>query len=590
MSLARRVKIFLVTVLVLSVFFSAIINFSLIWYILAILSLVLFVYGVVISRAGSKGSHVRFPIASCAVLIISALFIFAGPRIGDFLATKLGVAQVEVRPTWAVTMDIAHHVIFQKSVQPLFGVGPNRFQDAWALYKPAAINTTAFWSSDFNYGVGIIPSALVTTGLIGFLSWIVFLALLVYIGFRSILSKFTDPVAQFLVISSFMSAVYLWLFTLIYIPSLTLIVFAFFFTGLFIASLTLADILHPMKIEYFKNTKVGFVSVLALIILLIIAIGFGYSMSTLYFAGMHYQQSIVALQSGDNATAEQQMKLAISYSPSDVYYRGLSQIYLIELNNAVNSSAGDAKAVADAKAQFNALYPLAVEAAHQAELYNPNNYQNWSAVGDANAALVPFNVVNAYQNANDAYHQVLKLNPQNPSAYLQLARIDSVQNNIDQAKKDIGQAVNLKNNYTDAYFLLAQIQVSQGDIKNAINSVTAAILTSPQNSGLYFQLGLLYYNTKDYADAQLAFQKAVQLNNVYANAMYFLGLTDYQLGKTQDAIALFTAVAKLNPNSQEVQSIIANLQAGRAPFGQTVSENTSANISTSTTPSKRIRK
>lgn len=568
--LNRVMKGIIYAVLVVSVFFLAVINFSLIWFVLGGLSLVLFVYGIVMGRTGHKSTgKISLPIAPCIVLIISVIFIFAGGRIGNTLANQLNVSQAEVRPTWQGTIDIAKEVIVQKSVvRPLFGVGPNQFEQAWLLNKPGSVNNTVFWNTNFNYGVGIIPSALVTTGLLGFISWVIFLGMLIYMGFRSILSKIADATSQYLIVSSFIGAIYLWLFTIVYVPSLAVLILAFIFTGLFISGLTMAGILHPVKIEYFKNPKIGFVSVFILIVLLIAGIGIGYLFITKLVAASYYQKAIIEINKGEFVKSENFLRQAIDYSPNDVYYRGLSQAYLVHLNSII-ASANATTPSEGLQSQFSALSNGALQAGQAAVNYDTRNYRNYSALGDVWTSLVPYGVANSYENAVAAYNKVLELNPQSPTVYLQLARVESAHNDVPKAKNYIEQAVKMKYNYTDAYYLLAQIQIAQDDVKSAINSVTAAALSDGNNPGLFYQLGLLYYSEKDYKNASAAFAEAVRISPNYSNALYYLGLSLYELDRTTDAIAAFEKVQTLNPESEDVTTIIKNLKAGKSPFPKT---------------------
>jgi len=173
---------------------------------------------------------------------------------------------------------------------------------------------------------------------------------------------------------------------------------------------------------------------------------------------------------------------------------------------------------------------------------------------------------------------------------LQIAKLDSAQNNGTQAIGDLSKALTLKNNYTDAYLFLAQLQASAGDTKSAIDSATNAAISAPNNPGIFFQLGLLRYDSKDYQDAIGALEQAVSLNNQYSNAKYFLGLSYYQVGRTADAITEFSDIQKLNPDSQQVADILANLKAGLAPLvgsqSAAVTSTPTGRTATSTTPSK----
>jgi len=87
------------------------------------------------------------------------------------------VAQSELSITWQGTFFIAQNVILASiNARSAFGAGPNRFLNEWLLFKPATINVVIIGIRDINFGVGIIPSALVTTGILGLLSGLCFLA------------------------------------------------------------------------------------------------------------------------------------------------------------------------------------------------------------------------------------------------------------------------------------------------------------------------------------------------------------------------------------------------------------------------------
>ena len=592
LNLTKRLKIVLYSILIVSMFLLSVINFSLIWYILAVLSLVFFVYSVVISRSnGAKVSaQVSLPITSFVVFLISIIFVIGGSGIGNFLANSFKISQLEVRPTWQATFSIARDVIWQKSITHIaFGAGPNHFLNQWFLFKPVEVNSSIFWNTDFGYGVGIVPSALVTTGILGFLSWLAFLALLVYMGFRSILSRIADPFQRYLVTSSFLATLYLWLFNVVYVPSLVIVVLTFFFTGLFIASLDGAGILKPVRFEYFKNPKIGFISVLVLIMILIGGLSLAYTTATKFAASMYYAKAITDINNNKLDNGEQGIIKAISFDNNDTYIRSLAQLYLLRLNTLLSASANSASPDV-LKSQFNTISKTALNNAQLSVAINPNDYQNWLTLGDVLSALVPLKIPNAYDSAQSAYQHAFNLNPQNPYIFLELAKLESAQNNADKAKGDVVKALTLKNDYTDAYMLLAQLQISEGDTKSAIDSVTNATYTSPNNEGLFFQLGVLRYDSKDYTNAIGALEKAVSLNSQYSNARYFLGLSYYQVDRVSDAIAQFTEIQKLNPGNQQVVDILTNLQSGKTPFKTATVVAPTPTKTASSTPATKVKK
>ena len=90
----------------------------------------------------------------------------------------------------------------------------------------------------------------------------------------------------------------------------------------------------------------------------------------------------------------------------------------------------------------------------------------------------------------------------------------------------------------------------------------------PNNPIFLFQLGLLYSNVEDNEKTISALERAVALNNNYSNARYFLGINYFKTGRVEDAIEQFKIVSDLNPDNQEVKTIIQKLTKDEDPFGK----------------------
>lgn len=578
-SLSRFFKILSYTALVVSLFFLALVNFTPVWYILGIFSLIFLVY--VISFDKSEGAAAlssvssldeepavssglrKVPLTSLVILVISLVFILGGDQIGSALANKLNITQIEARPSWAATLAVAKSVMANN---PLLGGGPDRFAEKWVLYKPDGINSTVFWNTDFSFGVGFIPTFLITTGLLGALAWIIFLGLFLFIGFKAALSSTTDKVSRYLVSSSFLVSLFLWIINIVYIPGLTLVAMTFFFTGLFIASVYQSGIIRPKIISFVEDPRKGFVSVLTLILLLIGTIAAGYSSVEKFIASVYFQKGVVIFNNEGNVDkAEQYILKAAALDTSAAYYRSLVQIDMIRMSALISQSSNGVSADT-IRTRFRNFLSAALNHAQQAVSIDQADYQNWISLGQVYEAVVPLKISNAYESASSAYLQALSLNPKSPSLLLTLARLEMSHGDNAKAKNYIARALQQKNNYTDAIFLLAQIQVAEGNIKDAISSVEAASYLAPNDSGTFFQLGLLRYSNKDFAGAAGALERAIALNPQYANAKYFLGLSYQRLGRIAPAIAQFNDLKATNPDNKEVALILRNLNAGLDPF------------------------
>ena len=567
---SKLVKIILSVALVFSLVFLALVNFSVVWIILAICAFLFILYS--IFNFDSSGGSVSFvsrlknvPLYPVVVFIISLVFVIWGTTLGSFLANKYSVTNVEVRPSLSVTMDIAKSTIKEK---PLFGSGPNTFITQWLTYKPDDIISTVFWNTDFNNGIGLIPTFAVTTGIVGVLSWLLFLGFYIYLGIKSIFVKIDDPFIKYILTSSFFVSLYLWIMTFVYVPSTVVFIMNFFFTGLFFASVYVAGIIPVSERKLSVNPRMGFVSSLVIVTLIVGGLALGYGLFQNSISLWYFQKSSFALNtSNDSKLSGEYMMKAIDAVPNDVYYRSLSEIELYKLNEILALDPKKVKSE-DIQKKFSDGLAAAIKAGIAAKDADPTNYLNWISLGRVyDAVSVPqLNVQGAYEGAGIAYGEALRRNPKNPGILVLFARLALNHNDLKTAEAYALQAIQAKGNYLDAYYLLTQIEVASQNIQAAIQSVTAASVIDPTNPAVFFQLGLLKYNIGDYVGAIQALEKATSMTPDYANAKYFLGLS-YEITKQHDkAIAEFEDIVKTNPDNAEVKSILENLKAGNPIF------------------------
>jgi tetratricopeptide (TPR) repeat protein len=575
-NLNKYMKWVLYGVLAFSLYFLILVNFISIWMIIAILSLTLFIFEFEFARrSGESDRSKMMPIAPLVVFLVALIFIiplgkdanqswrFVGNVVNDRLAKAHGILHLEVRPTWSSTYEVGKKALWQ---DPVFGAGPNQFTREWLLFKPAVVNGTAFWNADFNYGIGLLPTIFVTTGILGIISWILFITVLLYTGFRAILTPIADAFSRYLVISSFFSALFLWIFMFLYVPSAVPTVLTFVFTGIFLGALAEAGIMKTKDMIFVENPRAGFATVLGLVFALVLSVVTGYVYTSKWNGASAFQKGMVAFNvKGDAVGAEAYFKQAASSGESDTYYRFLTDLTLIKINTLLAQPADQVNKDL-AQQDLLRLFGEAKQYAETAVARSETNYQNWLSLGRVYEALVPLKVAGAYDQAVKAYDEALVRNPHSPEIYLTKARLEVANGQNQKARELIGKALTEKNNYTEAVFFLSQIEVAEGNLKQAISSVEASIFLSPNEPVLYFQLGLLKYNTKDYAGAVQALEQAKRLNASYANARYFLGLSYEKLKNRAAAIEEFKEIAKLNPTNTEVKQIITNLEAGRAPF------------------------
>lgn len=569
-------KTLITSVFALSLVFLAIVNFSTMWFVLGIFSLVFFLYiisfdhfspskelGQGLEAGAQTTANRKISYKALAILIISVLFIFAGNSISDRISTALNIVNVEVRPSWSSTLEITGKVLKEN---PVFGSGPNNFTNEWLLNKPVGINDTLFWNTDFSYGTGLLPTFMATTGALGILAWLFFLGMILYTGIRAIFRPTEDLFSRYLIVSSFLLTAFFWVTSMVYVPGIANFGLAFFFTGLFLASLYRENLLQKKTFSLATNPKISFVSVLVLIVLLIGTVVLGYLVGQKSISFVYFQKSLSALNEEQNLDrAENFMVKAVQLGGLDIYYRGLSELGLVRINNILNREGATFESVRD---EFQATLAGSIENARISTTINPKNYQNWISLARVYAELVPppFSIPGAYESAKSAYEEALKFNPHNPAIYLLLSRLEISNNNLTSARDYAQKSVEEKPNYADGHFVISQIEVAEGNIDPAISSLETTLILSPGNPGLFFQLGILKYNKQDFLGAIDALARAVQLVPDYANAKYFLGLSLNRVGETALAIEQFEGIESTNPDNAEVKVILGNLRAGREPF------------------------
>lgn len=547
----------------------AVVNFYLVWVVIAAVSIIMLIY--MLARKHYQrtepmvSDHANGSLVSVAftaiVLLLSLLFMLGGSALAGRIAAITDIQYIEVRPSLTATVDIARNV-YQES--PLFGIGPNRFADAWRMHKDSAINDTIFWNTAFDSGSGLVPTAAVTTGVLGLFAWLAFFGLLLWSGFRMVFNTtYADRFWAFIGQSSFVAAVYLWGLSVLYTPSAAMLMLAAVCTGTFFAAY---GVLLPQPERVVSATSrrgMGLLFVGAAVLLM-----FG-SVSVLYTAGRHY----AALYSFNRAFAELgeadtidtlQAKIMEAYelSENDIFVRMIAEYRLAQAGALLslpepteNDTATFQRAAADA-----------VSAAETAVRLDPSDALNWSVLGQVYAKLAGIQVAEAYERAKAAFERMRQLDSTNPDALLFLASVEMSAGNTERAVELAEETIRMKRNHTPALLFLSRVDIMNGDVSQAIARTESTVAIEPQNPARHYQLGVLQSSANNTAAAIRSFERAIALDPQYANARYLLALIYAEEGRRNDALAQLAVVAELNPDNQELQSVIARIEAGE-PIG-----------------------
>ncbi|PCI30409.1 hypothetical protein COB55_00375 [Candidatus Wolfebacteria bacterium] len=575
LTLSKSFKFLLYLVLLISLFFLAVTNFTVAWTIIAGFTLLFFVYLITFNRQRTDIDGSNLPSTkktsgiSIVVFIISLVFILGEGSLGTVLSNTLNTSFVEVRPSWNATLEVAKSSLSENLI---FGSGPNTFREQWLLHKSPEVNQTIFWNTDFVMGNGFFPTVFATTGLVGIIAWSVFLLLFIIAGIRGVLTKTSDTFSYYVRISSFIGALYLWIFAVRYNPSVVMISLTMILTGLFVASLAQDGLIKKYELTFSDKPKVGFFAISGLLGLLIVVIIIGYNVTQKYVSNVFFQKAVYSVNTlSDLVEGERLIKKAYATSKSDLYARSLAEIEINKLNVQLSESS---LSTDEAIATFQTTLSNAIDSAKNAVSINDGNYENFLVLGRVYEAVLPLQVDGAYDNAIDAYSMAELAAPNNPSISLVQARLEVSNGDMTAARKHILRALEMKSNYTEAIFLQSQIEAEAGNIRAAIRAAEDAAAIAPNDRSIFFQLGILKYNNNDFVGAVKAFERAVKISSDYANAQYFLGLSLYETGKVDKAIEQFTNLSKTNSTNQQISDILKNLKEGREPIPATVDEST----------------
>ncbi len=536
-------------------------NLHVAWGVLLAASLVLFAFGFFAQGHGEVTR--RVPFIALFLVVFSGSFFLYGENslsVNRSVAATIGIAEVDARPTLESTIAVIKGTYAEGAVSSFLGGGPGTFDEKWRIYKPQEVNASVFWGIDFEEGFGTVPTALVSTGLLGGLAWLLFIVGLAYTGLRTLVRAREGDEEGDLGLIAFFGALCVFLAALVYPLGGTVLLIGFVLAG--IAAPLSREEGEPrasfsLQRESRERTIAGFL----IVFISLSAIG-------LFGKGIHagalealYVSSVGALGEADLTRAGKYSDLALSIHRSDRVLRLKTEIGIRQLQMIAESPD-----TADAKQQFEATLRPTLDYALEAVRYDSLSYLNWLSLARAYDFLSSLGVQGAYDNAKASYAETIRRNPTNPSTLLSLARLEIPRGNYTAARDFIAEALELKGNYTEAVMLTVQLEYARGNLDAAATAARAAVATAPQNPHLWFELGLLLYTKGDSAGAVDAFKQSLTFEPSYANAKYFLGLSLERVGLTSQAVAVFEELRTANPNNTEISLILTNLRLGKPPF------------------------
>lgn len=547
----------------LSLFFLFVVHFTdVLWGAVVLLTL----GWLVAMRAGLQSEGLPFMHAlkrSAPFLVLAVLLGLAaafGTKAWDKLPAPILITEVEVRPSWQGTLDVGRQSLGAPS-SLLFGTGPNSFVREWGEHKPAGVNATPFWNSDFNYGVGIIPTSVFTAGLFGTIAWGAIVFVLLGLAWRFVRELRPLSTSRTLFGVLLAGVGFLVAFHFIYTPGPAVTSLMFILLGA-LAVVVAGD--RPARVVS-ANTMLA-AAVFACLVLLTVPVAFaGLLISKEVASNMYVNRAAVAYRdTGSAADASAMIETSLAISPrNDRAHRAASELGLVELSQLL--AQGDPQ-TEEARTNLQNTLQNTIQHGLTAVEIDDANYQNWLLLAQVYGSLAGVNVEGAYEEARATYERAFEANPTNPVPKLRLAQLAATQGDIPAARAYLQEAVGLKQDFAAALFLLSQVEAADGKGEAAVQAAAAAVQIVPVDPLGWFNLGYILYAGGAYADAATALEQAIMRANDYSNAYFFLGQAYYRLGRSDEAVLALERVLVFNPNETWVQEGIDNIRAGTEPF------------------------
>jgi tetratricopeptide (TPR) repeat protein len=541
----------------------AVVNFSFIWITLGSFSLIMLLY--ILSRdtwlrleTEEKKTDNIFPlILVLLVVFTSVIFVIGGNNLGSTISKETGITYLEVRPSLGATFDTAK-AVFAENI--LLGAGPNHFEDAWRQHKDVTINQTEFWSTDFTAGSGFVPTIFVTTGLAGGVLFLCFLLSFLYIGYRTFFTVKLEHGWYLVGIITFVSAIYLWLIAIFYVPGSLMMLLTALMTGLALAVYSVNNLGENININVVENRHYGLVLIFMVLVVIVTTVISVLSISKQYLSQVAYADTSRAFLT-DTPPGELDVMLQKSEElyAQDIFIAERARLRLLELNKLISLP----EPTPTDQQNFQIALTEGISLAERAIALDTTNPFNYALLASFYGLLDPAQTDEIKNRRDSAIERARELDPTNPSYLLLSAQFAVRHKDWTSARNYLNEAIKLKGNYTDALFMLSQLDIIEGNTDSAINTAKSIIMIEPNNPTRYFQLGVLLATKKDLTDATLAFQEAIRLDNNYANARYFLALTYLDMNKKDEALSELKIIETTNSENHQLKDLISSIETGK---------------------------
>ncbi|MBI2474956.1 hypothetical protein HYV69_00845 [Candidatus Uhrbacteria bacterium] len=569
LGIVMRVLIVIVTLVNLVALIA--IDFGVFWITNIIGVLLLAAFGFIQSQEFPSPKRFALPLA---VLLVSILLLFLPTP----LKLKLPIV---VSPSYGTSWGITTAALGSNSGNMLFGTGPGTYMHDFLAFKPVAVNSSQFWSLNFDRAKSDLFTTFATLGIVGSALW---LALMIWVAAKALgrLIFERDHEEWKMTYVIFVGWAILFVSHLLYSSNITMEFMLWGFTGLLASQV----MLKLWNTDFGKSPKLGLATSFAFVLVAVGVLASLFVTGQRYAAEVAFAKAVKADKAGANIDeVAGQLQRAVKLNGlSDIYYRNLAAAQLSQANQKI-SAAGGKELTTEQTQEVSKLVSSAIESASRATALEPNYVANWTVRGSIYRDVMSF-AQGAEDLAAQMYMNAIRLEPNNPvhranlgRVYLTVAnRAKSLKSAEDKelaktateqetkllasAEQAFTSAIKLKNDYLPAHYYLAATYERQGRLEEAATRLAALRNNNQADIGVAFQLSQMLIRLQRYDLATKELERIVGLKSDYSNALWYLA-SMYEVGKKQtDAIKLIEKVVELNPDNELAKTRLARMKNG----------------------------
>jgi len=155
-----------------------------------------------------------------------------------------------------------------------------------------------------------------------------------------------------------------------------------------------------------------------------------------------------------------------------------------------------------------------------------------------------------YDEAQQAFDELLQVDPRNDHALLALAHMNMVRGDTATALDNLNRSIAISKNNAGAYVMRAEIATrTRQDFESGVADMDSAITLEPHYAGYFINRAYMKYNLDDYFGAMADYDYAIGLEPTSVEAHFNRGLLRAEVSDNNKAIEDFNVVLKRQPDN-----------------------------------------